>query len=381
VENSANNFQKKIISGFKENNFDFDVLSAPFIGAFPVNYKKIFFKGFKNSNSEHDYIKFNNIWGFRNISRARNLKKKIKSIIKTSQEDKAIIIYSPHTPFLEAAVFAKKKDPKIKISMIVPDLPQYMNLNDKKSIIYRIGKKYDIYKFYKLNKFVDSYVILTEAMKGILNINKKPCLVVEGVIDEAESFEIHNVEKLREQGCRYVVYTGKVNYKFGLKELVDSFVSIKDESLRLVLCGNGDAVDYIKNKAEGDSRILYQGQVSSSKAKAWIVNADILVNPRQNNEAFIKYSFPSKNLEYLSSGKPVIGYMLDGMKPEYKGFMYIPEDNDIDSLCKTIIHCLMDKEENKQKKHKLFLKYRKKLESVKITSDIITMIKNNKDNA
>ena len=37
------------------------------------------------------------------------------------------------------------------------------------------------------------------------------------------------------------------------------------------------------------------------------------VNPRQNNEEFTKYSFPSKTMEYLASGVPVVAYKLDGI--------------------------------------------------------------------
>ena len=50
--------------------------------------------------------------------------------------------------------------------------------------------------------------------------------------------------------------------------------------------------------------------------------ADVLVNPRPNNEEYTKYSFPSKNIEYLMTGKPVVAYMLDGMPAHYKKFLY-----------------------------------------------------------
>jgi hypothetical protein len=38
-------------------------------------------------------------------------------------------------------------------------------------------------------------------------------------------------------------------------------------------------------------------------------------------EEYTRYSFPSKNIEYLLSGKPVVGYFLDGMPHVYQDFM------------------------------------------------------------
>ena len=134
VEYSANIFQDKIIGGLEENNCNFDVISAPFIGAFPNAYKKIFFRGFKAKQTKCKYVKFNNVWGIRNFSRANSLKRSLKNFIKIKDTQKLIIVYSVHTPLLNAAVYAKKKDPNIRICLIVPDLPQYMNLNIKKKV-------------------------------------------------------------------------------------------------------------------------------------------------------------------------------------------------------------------------------------------------------
>ena len=77
-------------------------------------------------------------------------------------------------------------------------------------------------------------------------------------------------------------------------------------------------------------------------------NATIIVNPRQNNEEFTKYSFPSKNMEYLSSGVPVIAYKLDGIPDEYDDYILYPEDNSSDGLYKKIKSVLDMSEEERQ---------------------------------
>lgn len=320
AEFSANIFQKKLINGFIENGTDIDVISAPFIGAFPNKYKKSIFIGFENEQEKYNYVKFNNIWGYRNFSRAAAVKRKIKEFAKEEKSYDLILVYSAHEPFLEAAVYAKKFYPNAKICFVVPDLPQYMNLDANRTKAYDILKKIDIRRMNNSMKSVDSFVILTEAMKDMLSVGERPYIVAEGIIEELP--QRGDPDDLKENSIKNVVYTGKLNLAFGIKDLVDEFCRLEDENYRLVLCGDGDAREYITEMAATDSRIEYKGQVSPDIAKEIVKNADALVNPRKNDSEYTKYSFPSKNIEYLISGKPVVAYMLDGMPKEYSEFIF-----------------------------------------------------------
>ena len=330
VEFSANVFQQKLIEGFRWLDKDFSVISAPFVGAYPNASDIVRFRGFADRQSLCSYVPFNNIWGLRNFSRAAALKKAVREFIRDEDGQKLIVVYCPHTPFIEAAVYAKKKDPRIKICLYVPDLPHYMNLNADRSWFYDLAKAYDIAVMTRLMKKVDSYVLLTEQMKDALPVGDKPYRVIEGIITRQE---LQRPEVIKQKdGLIRVVYTGKLNACFGVKKLVDAFCLLPDPNCRLVLCGRGDCEDYIREKSAADSRILYQGQVTADVAGEWIRRADVLVNPRQNDEEYTKYSFPSKNIEYLLSGNPMVGYMLSGMPEDYRRFMHIVPDDRVESL-------------------------------------------------
>lgn len=139
VEFSANQMQLKLISGLKEV-ADTQVISAPFIGHYPNQSRSLRFSGFTNPQHICRYVSFNNIWGFRNLSRARALKKAVRAFSLDGNEEKLIIVYSAHDPFLAAAAYAKKLNPKIRLCFIVPDLPQYMNLEAKRGFLYSFFK-------------------------------------------------------------------------------------------------------------------------------------------------------------------------------------------------------------------------------------------------
>ena len=155
VEFSANVFQQKLIEGFRWLDKDFSVISAPFVGAYPNASDIVRFRGFADRQSLCSYVPFNNIWGLRNFSRAAALKKAVREFIRDEDGQKLIVVYCPHTPFIEAAVYAKKKDPRIKICLYVPDLPHYMNLNADRSWFYDLAKAYDIAVMTRLMKKVD----------------------------------------------------------------------------------------------------------------------------------------------------------------------------------------------------------------------------------
>ena len=131
-------------------------------------------------------------------------------------------------------------------------------------------------------------------------------------------------------------------------KLLEAFGKIENENLKLVICGFGEAEEIIKEKEKQDSRIVFLGRVDRTDVLALQKNAAVLVNPRQNNEEFTKYSFPSKNLEYLSSGVPLVAYKLDGIPDEYDDFIIYPVDDTEISLANEITKiCNMADEDRK----------------------------------
>ena len=314
---AANLFQQKLIAGFRSLDANCEVISAPFLGAYPMRCDLIRFRGFKSAQPGCTYVKFNNIWGLRNFSRAGALKKALKDFIALKDPQKLIVAYCPHTPFLEAAAYAKKKDPSIRVCLYVPDLPHYMNLSASRTWFYDVAKKVDIHRMTKLMACVDSYILLTEHMKEHLPVGSKPYRVAEGIIEKMPELPTPAVSGKE----KYVVYTGKLFQRFGVKALIDGFLSLQDPDYRLVLCGKGDCEAYARAAQQRDPRVMFLGQVTPQEALNWQSRASALVNPRNVVEEYTRYSFPSKNIEYLLSGKPVVGYFLEGMPKAYQDFL------------------------------------------------------------
>ena len=66
------------------------------------------------------------------------------------------------------------------------------------------------------------------------------------------------------------------------------------------------------------------------------MQATLLVNPRPTKQQFTKYSFPSKNIEYMASGTPMLTTILPGMPKEYYDYVFLIKDESVNGLCEAI---------------------------------------------
>ena len=321
---SSDLYQKSLIKGLKENGIRVNSISLPFIGAFPNKFKKINIPSYKDDEST--YLGFNNIWGIRNISRYLKLKKYLRKNIKNINTNN-VLIYSAHTPFVKVAKLIKKYNKNADICLIVPDLPQYMNLNKKKSFIYRIFKKIDINSFNKQIKYIDRFVFFTKYMNDFINKYNRPYIVIEAIPSNSNNeFKILNNKKKK------IVYAGTTNEAYGIIDLIKAFKIINNPNYELDIYGTGDVDNILKEESNKNKNINYYGLISKDVINSVINNADVLVNPRSNKFEYTKYSFPSKIIEYISTGRPVVCYKLDGIPNEYDDVLFYTSDDSINAL-------------------------------------------------
>lgn len=328
IQNAANNLQWEIVRGLDQNLISSPrILNSLYVGSFPKRYKKAYIPSFQfnhNNNEAKDInIGFINITGVKSLARYYSVKPYLKRwALDKSDKKKVVIAYAMTFTFTELLKYVKKIDDNIITCLVVPDLPQYMNLSSRKTLSYNVFKYIEIEKI-KLNlPYVDSYVLLTKYMKDYLNI-EKPYVILEGIAPE---IKLHS-EKTLIDDEKIILYTGGLQEKYGVLELVKSFGRIENKDYRLVICGSGELVKYIKTASANDSRIIFKGQINREEVLKLQKNATLLINPRTNDGDYTKYSFPSKILEYMVSGTPTASYMLDGIPQEYNEYIYTIDEN------------------------------------------------------
>lgn len=330
---AANELQWNLIDGFRQNH-DYDSIRV--CNLLPVDSWPGYYQGIHVSKhlfsvdgkSKSVSIPFCNIKLLKHKSIEKSFKKHFIKMCQ-SEEEFTVILYSLNATFLKTVKKIKKKYSNVNCMAIVADLPQFTSTD--KNLFRRIYKKKNVEIINSLLPLLDGYVLLTEHMAERLKITQ-PYIVMEGIAKENpyRNLGLPKFEK------KTIFYSGSLNKRYGILHLLDAFDMILGDDYRLALCGMGDAEPEIIERANKDPRILFLGKLSHDEVLKYQCRATVLVNPRQNVGEYTRYSFPSKTLEYLASGTPVVAYRLDGIPKEYESYFLCPADNTVEALAEVI---------------------------------------------
>lgn len=334
---AANKTQLNYIEGLEEVVGDsIKILNSHFEPSFP-KYKKLFIKRrtWQRKGRENIDIGFLNIPILKYILKTIALRKEMKKIIKkelNKEELNVFFIYAMTAPLMLLAPFIKKhiKNQKFKICLIIPDLPEYMNMT-KQNIIKTILSKVNKVIIYKCLKYIDKYILFAEPMAEKLNITSDNYIVIEGMVDK-ETINYNSDTN----GKSYIMYAGGLNEKYGVLTLARAFRLIENPNVELWLYGKGDATEEIIEMGKEDRRIKYKGMVSNEQIVRAEKEAMLLVNPRPTSEEYTKYSFPSKNMEYMWSGTPLVTTKLPSMPKEYYEYVYCFEGETVEEITNSL---------------------------------------------
>lgn len=328
---SKNKFHKLFVEGFYLNNCEISVLSS--IPVVPTSHRKKlwFFKSEIENGVRYFYLPFINIIVVKHLMIFINSFLHIVYLIWKSR-NKSVLIIDGLCTSLSISVILISKITNIKTLCVLTDLPQMIQqtLNIKNPSFLEICS-------YKLNKrFLTNYsgyVFLTCQMNGLINKKNKPYCVIEGFVDAR--YELVRKETAS-KGQDILLYSGGLFEKYGVLNLIEAFMKLKQKDIELSIYGAGDLEKEIKEFCFLDTRIRYYGMISNELMISKQNQATLLVNPRPTGEEFTKYSFPSKILDYMLSGTPLVTTYLPGIPDEYYNYVYTFKNDKSETLTNTI---------------------------------------------
>ncbi len=169
-------------------------------------------------------------------------------------------------------------------------------------------------------------------MNDRLNPYGKPYTVVEGVCNEDMEYDIPE-DADKKPSC---LYAGLLDAEYGVKAMVDVFPLADISGCTMHICGDGPYVEeQTKVIAEHDN-IVYHGMMLNNDVVALEKEVSLLINPRPSVGEFTKYSFPSKNMEYMTSGTPVLANRLPGVPEEYYEYIYTFSGESVEEMAESM---------------------------------------------
>lgn len=339
LDMAANTFQWNIIEGLAETGVDFHVISYPFLPAYPFRYKcmitpqdDIIWEGRKIGSM----LSYNSLFFIKHLSIQNRLyhyaKRWVNEIYQESEEI-WIISYTPCSFFSNAIIKLKKKYPRIKYCTIVADLvDDATNPSFNLSLPKLIQAKREQRLVKQSYASIDKFILLSKYMEEKIPPAKDNNIIIEGLASKVDSDSV----KIKDSSLKVLLYAGALEEFTGIIDLLDSFLATDNKSFRLIICGGGSLSKQVRVIADNDNRITFLGNIPRNEVIKLQKEVTLLINPRKPLFDLTRYSFPSKTIEYMSSGTPMIGYKLDGIPEEYFNHMYIPNDLSNESLTQTL---------------------------------------------
>jgi glycosyltransferase involved in cell wall biosynthesis len=115
-----------------------------------------------------------------------------------------------------------------------------------------------------------------------------------------------------------IVYAGGLYKDSGVDLLAESFCRANWNDKRLIIAGSGILENTIRAYSKKNARISFLGFLDANKLIELYAQADILINPRRISSSIALLSFPSKIVEYLCTGKPVISTNMPSLTAEFR---------------------------------------------------------------
>lgn len=312
---AASKYNTLLFEGIVKNGIKTDVLSVV-----PISrsvYKKIIFKGYCVTKKDLTIQFLSQI----NLPIIKNVFNILSSFFKTLFAPKeSVVIYDVLVVSAAMGAIMAAKLRRFKKVGVVTDLPKFQPIA-KSSFMLKMNDR--------VVANSDGYVFLTLQMNDEVNAANKPYIVLEGHVDEHMKEKTHAPFSCQQKN---IVYAGAIEKMYGIEMLCKAFMDIALPNEVLHVYGNGDYATELSALAQEAKNIVYHGNRPNEEIVEAELNATLLVNPRPTDGEYTKFSFPSKTLEYMVSGTPVLSSRLAGIPKEYGDYIFYFDANTKEAL-------------------------------------------------
>ncbi|SDN47766.1 Glycosyltransferase involved in cell wall bisynthesis [Nocardioides szechwanensis] len=206
---------------------------------------------------------------------------------------------------------------RCQFGVVVADLPLGRTRNALGGVIEKVEQWLEVGSL----RHADFLVPLTRHTQPDLAPNV-PSIVVEGGHSEID--RAGRVVARDATVPRRLLYAGSLNSVSGIALAIQAVRLIPDGEVVLHIYGSGTAEQVASVRAYQSDSIVYHGTVERREILQIESEVDMLLSPRIPDEFVTRYTFPSKLLEYMASGTPVLSNCLDGIPEEYLGYVVVP---------------------------------------------------------
>lgn len=253
---------------------------------------------------------FLNVTGLKHMTRFQSVARALarRAVIERPE---GILVHGLNSAMLYAAIRVGQRY-SVPVVAVITDAPSISTAFDNRM---KLGlKRVDLHLLRRALARIDGAVVVSETLGAELVGSDTPTMLLEGF---APSLPKRATVWAK---APTVVYAGTLKPEYGVNALVAAAEHYAD-GWRLEVYGRGPAEAVVREAAGRSDRIRYGGVLRPREIATVCRSASVLVNPRPTSTPLAERAFPSKLLEYLATGTPVVTTRLPTVPPEWDNFL------------------------------------------------------------
>lgn len=183
---------------------------------------------------------------------------------------------------------------------------------------------------------LDGHMVVSQAIAADLLLGRAVC-VIEGGFDDSQIAHTTVRAAPLPGGAFRIVLSGTLADFNGVELLLDALDFLPDD-VEVIVAGKGPLEREVRRRAALDRRIVFRGFLSFNEVADLYATADLLLNTRITKTIDTRHFFPSKLLELLASGTPVVSTCTGHVETEYGDVLYLLRDETPRGLADLILH-------------------------------------------
>lgn len=219
-----------------------------------------------------------------------------------------------------------------------------------------------------MKKF-DGLVSFTPDVEKELQVDIPFCPLAIGCNEEPFSRRTCSISEERT-----AVYAGTLMYYNGTRELLQAF-ALLGENYQLHIYGYGPMEEEVKAAAQKYGNIIFHGRFDPAQTEQILTQYQLLINPRQIDPAIENFTFPSKLVDYILTGKSVLTTNFKTMPEAYKEFVYVLDDLQVQTIVDSVRRVFADDIELRRQRGRMGVQYVKENQTYgKVAERILTFV-------
>jgi len=181
----------------------------------------------------------------------------------------------------------------------------------------------------------DGWMVVSRAIANDFLPGKTVCLIEGGVSPEAFTRATMDGRPRPAPERFRMVLAGSLE-SFNGVELALEAMGHLPQGFELIVAGKGTLAASVRRATASDDRIVYHGFLDFSELLDLYGSADLLLNIRVTQAIDTRYFFPSKLMELLASGPPVLSTCTGHVDDEYGTLLYLLRDETSRALAERV---------------------------------------------